>query len=176
MVNQALSQKWKDWFKEHSSRFLLYARQQAANSFDAEDILQDAIFQLIKSAKFNEIPEEPYIYKSIKNKAVDYARSNVRRLRREELVHQDSEPKSYWFSHDLENKERHELIETKLKNLPKEQQEILVLKIWGEQTFQQIATTLNISQNTAASRYRYALKSLQKSLRGENGLEIGAKR
>jgi RNA polymerase sigma-70 factor (ECF subfamily) len=41
---------------------------------------------------------------------------------------------------------------------------VLVLKIWGQLTFDQIAAQLEISPNTAASRYRYALGALRKEL------------
>ena len=37
----------------------------------------------------------------------------------------------------------------------------------GEQTFQQIAETLEISQNTAASRYRYGIDLLRRALRNK---------
>jgi RNA polymerase sigma-70 factor (ECF subfamily) len=40
------------------------------------------------------------------------------------------------------------------------------MKFWGGLTFQQIAETLAISPNTAASRYRYALEQLAQELRG----------
>jgi RNA polymerase sigma-70 factor (ECF subfamily) len=48
--------------------------------------------------------------------------------------------------------------------LPREQREVLVMKIWNELTFAEIASALEISQNTAASRYRYALAALKKNL------------
>jgi RNA polymerase sigma-70 factor (ECF subfamily) len=48
--------------------------------------------------------------------------------------------------------------------LPHDQREVLVMKIWNELTFAEIATALEISQNTAASRYRYALAALKKTL------------
>ena len=38
------------------------------------------------------------------------------------------------------------------------------MKIWNELTFAEIAEVLSISQNTAASRYRYALAALKKNL------------
>ena len=47
--------------------------------------------------------------------------------------------------------------------LPREQREVLVMKIWNELTFAEIGEALEISQNTAASRYRYALASLKKN-------------
>ena len=56
-------------------------------------------------------------------------------------------------------------IEAALQRLPAEQREVLVLKIWNELTFEQIAETLGIPPNTAASRYRYALAALRKELK-----------
>jgi len=53
-------------------------------------------------------------------------------------------------------------------SLPHDQREVLVLKIWNELTFNEIAGALEISQNTAASRYRYALANLKKSLQRMN--------
>ena len=38
------------------------------------------------------------------------------------------------------------------------------MKIWNELTFADIGSVLGISQNTAASRYRYALGALKKNL------------
>ena len=38
------------------------------------------------------------------------------------------------------------------------------MKIWNELTFAEIASALEISQNTATSRYRYALSALKKNL------------
>jgi len=51
-----------------------------------------------------------------------------------------------------------------IDRLPDEQREVLVMKIWNELTFAEIASALGISQNTAASRYRYALAALKKNL------------
>ena len=51
-------------------------------------------------------------------------------------------------------------IEAGLHRLPSAQREVLTLKIWGELTFDEIARELDISHNTAASRYRYALAAL----------------
>jgi RNA polymerase sigma-70 factor, ECF subfamily len=52
-----------------------------------------------------------------------------------------------------------------LDRLPRDQREVLVMKIWNELTFAEIGEALGISQNTAASRYRYGLGNLKKTLR-----------
>jgi RNA polymerase sigma-70 factor (ECF subfamily) len=45
---------------------------------------------------------------------------------------------------------------------------VLVLKIWGGLTFPQIADSLDIPANTAASRYRYAVDKLRVLLAEEH--------
>jgi len=57
--------------------------------------------------------------------------------------------------------ERREAVEAALRRLPDEQRDVVVLKIWGGLTFQQVAGILDIPSNTAASRYRYALEALR---------------
>ena len=64
---------------------------------------------------------------------------------------------------EIEDDEQRALVAA-LDLLPAEQREVLTLKIWNELTFAEIASALGISQNTAASRYRYALAALKKNL------------
>lgn len=52
-------------------------------------------------------------------------------------------------------------VELALAALPAEQREVVSLKVDGELTFAEIAAVLEISPNTAASRYRYALEKLR---------------
>jgi RNA polymerase sigma-70 factor (ECF subfamily) len=52
-------------------------------------------------------------------------------------------------------------IRAALGRLPTEQREVVVLKVWHEMTFDEIARGLGISPNTAASRYRYATEKLR---------------
>jgi RNA polymerase sigma-70 factor (ECF subfamily) len=47
-----------------------------------------------------------------------------------------------------------------LADLPPEQREVVVLKVWHGHTFAEIGRLLDISPNTASSRYRYALEKL----------------
>jgi RNA polymerase sigma-70 factor (ECF subfamily) len=51
-----------------------------------------------------------------------------------------------------------------LAALPAEQREVVVMKIDAELTFAEIGEVLQISPNTAASRYRYALEKLRQRL------------
>lgn len=53
-----------------------------------------------------------------------------------------------------------------LAGLPREQREVIVLKIWHRHTFEEIGELLGISPNTASGRYRYGLIRLRAALGG----------
>jgi RNA polymerase sigma-70 factor (ECF subfamily) len=52
-------------------------------------------------------------------------------------------------------------IESALAKLPAEQREVIVLKVYQDMTFPEIAEVTGASANTATSRYRYALDRLR---------------
>ena len=80
-------------------------------------------------------------------------------------------PLSTSFERNLEKDERKQALLRAIERLPKEQSEVLMLKIWGDLTFDEISRTLDLSLNTVASRYRYALQKLKDSVPQE--LESG---
>jgi RNA polymerase sigma-70 factor (ECF subfamily) len=163
---------WKSWFAKHGPRLLLFARQQTRTEADAEDVLQDAAVRLWKSGltQKNEAgEEEPSLaaaFTQIRRAAIDQARKNIRQANREQRAVDLGEDRSgvVWFESSLEDDERAKAIEEAMKKLPDYYREVLTLKIWGDLTFEQIAETLDIPMNTAASRYRYALQQLRRLL------------
>jgi RNA polymerase sigma-70 factor (ECF subfamily) len=162
---------WKAWFAQHGSRLLMFARQQTRTEADAEDVLQDAMFRLWRSG-MTELGEDgsaqpslPGAFTQIRRSAIDQARKNIRRANREDRALEMGEMTDIvWFDNTLEQDERAAAIETALKTLPDYYQEVITLKIWGDLTFEEIAETLDIPMNTAASRYRYALEKLRRTL------------
>ena len=131
---------------------------------DAEDVVQEAFVRFWRQQR--KLGSEPMalIVTSLRRTAIDLARRNIRRERREQLAQQDSALETTLFEPLLEGDERRTAIEAALLRLPAEQREVLVLKIWGEFTFAEIAEQLSLSPNTAASRYRYALVALRQEL------------
>jgi len=163
---------WKRWFRDHGSRLLLFSRQQTRSQADAEDVLQEAIVRLWRTAGCapdSPPPSLPLAYTSIRHTAIDLARRNIRRTKREQksdyLVDDSSEAQDWFGTASLEEKERNAAVASAIQELPEKFREVLTLKIWGDLTFAQIADTLNIPMNTAASRYRYALEGLRKSVK-----------
>ena len=165
-------QAWKDWFHENGSRLLLFARQITRSSADAEDVLQNAIVRCWNARRNraggvepSQAPDPAEIYTMIRRAAIDLGRRETRRTRREEKVIDFEEAKGIeWFQCPFETKERNTEITQALRKLPEAQREVLTLKIWSQLTFQEIGETLGISENTAASRYRYALEAMRRIL------------
>ena len=177
---QALPQEvaWGTWLQEHGSKLLLFARQQTRSLADAEDVLQDALVKLAR--KVNEGTFDggqaawlPYLYTAIRRCAIDLGRKNDRRGKREQKVEMDkfgetggkTDP---WFDSGAAGDETRGYIEAGLKQLPQKFSDVITMKIWGERTFAEIGEALQISQNTAASRYRYGLEALRKQLAKAN--------
>lgn len=154
---------WEKLINEHGPALLLYARQWAPSHADAEEAVQDGFVRLWRS-EYRDLPDPlPLLYTCVKRSLFDRIRSQSRRAAREETVALE-QPTECLFDSGLEDRERRELIERSLGGLPAEQREVLVMKIWGGLTFLQIAESLGIPANTAASRYRYALANLKKEL------------
>ena len=156
--------RWSAWLDEHGPALVLLARQWTGSHAEAEDVVQDA-FVRFWPKRSSARKAEVYLYACVRSAAMDRHRSDARRRKREELVG-PSDNESL-FEHRLEQDERREAIEQTLGSLPDEQKEVVIMKIWGQLTFQGIGQALAISANTAASRYRYALTSLRKSLQQE---------
>ena len=149
----------------------MFARQQARFPDDAEDLVQEAFVRIWRLYGHTGEVSPGLVYRAIRRLAIDWARSIDRRRIREEKVYLDS-PFSSSFERNLETDERNQALLRTVEKLPKEQSEVLTLKIWGELTFDEIARTLDLSLNTVASRYRYALQKLKDSVPQE--LERGA--
>lgn len=154
---------WSDWLETWGPRLRLYARQFTRSEADADEVLQQAVIRFWKSGRFMQKDPRGYIFSCVRSAAIDHHRSNSRRRHREQVVG-NQKPVSAWFEDRIEGDERRRRIELALKELNPDQREVLVMKIWGELTFSQIAGVLEISANTVASRYRYALQALQRLL------------
>ncbi|HKB56629.1 MAG TPA: sigma-70 family RNA polymerase sigma factor [Lacunisphaera sp.] len=157
---------WKHWLDAHGPKLLLCARQWTRSFADAEDVVQEAFIRYWRHQR--QLPGDPQalLITSIRRAALDQARREARRVAREEKSGGGLEEHSFMFDPQPgDDAERRQEIEAALQHLPVEQREVLVLKIWNELTFEQIAETLGIPPNTAASRYRYALAALRKELK-----------
>jgi len=69
-----------------------------------------------------------------------------------------------WFERGTHESPRERAAMRCLSQLPPEQREVIVLKIWNQLTFENIAELLEISPNTVAGRYRYGIQKIRACL------------
>ena len=161
MGNVATHEDWKVCFAEAAPGLILFARQFVRSIADAEDIVQEAFVKFWR--KQHPIGNRALLFATVRSTALDLLRRDARRARREEHAFADAEQSTAPPEFDATT-EAQRTLAAAIERLPAEQREALVMKIWNELTFAEIAVILGISQNTAASRYRYALAALRKTV------------
>ena len=157
MVNADGQNGWCEaLYRAKASELILYGRALGLSHGEAEDVLQETFVALMRRVEPPQTPEY-YCVRSYRNRALNYRRSLWRRLARE------WECRS-WFEPPPEESPGQHRAMLALAALPREQREVIVLKIWHEYTFEKIGELLEISPNTAAGRYRYGLRKLRQSM------------
>ncbi|MBL9155536.1 MAG: sigma-70 family RNA polymerase sigma factor [Verrucomicrobiales bacterium] len=157
---------WSEWLGEYGPRLMLFARQQTRCEADAEDVLQSALIKTWKS--HGDRPTDDLlglVFTNIRRCAIDAARMQDRRTDREQRAVEEMGPPVAWF--EMPDDDETRALQVALASLPEKFRDVITLKLWGDLTFAQIAETLDIPANTAASRYRYGLEQLRSHLARE---------
>ena len=149
---------WECFINEHGPTLLLYAKQWSNCAAEAEDNVFEAVAKLDRKNRSFATGE---VFTAVKHAALDRHRSEKRRRTREQRAFDDLHPEGPSFQPANGHAQLADDASKALDALPGEQREVLVLKIWAELSFKEIADQLGITQNTAASRYRYALEKMR---------------
>jgi len=160
MGNVATDQAWKTSFTTLAPGLVLFARQWVRSVADAEDIVQEAFVKFWRQNR--DVENRGLLYATVRTVALDLIRRDSRRARREAEAYADAE-QAVEPQFEADDGTQRALAQA-LDRLPHEQREVLVMKIWNDLTCAEIGVGLCISQNTAASRYRYALATLKKEM------------
>ena len=147
-------------YEGKAAQLVLYGRALGLSHSEAEDVLQETFVALLQQDK---TPEKPlhYCLRSFRNRALNYRRSLWRRIARElEAQH--------WFERTEGETAQERAAMRCLAELPREQREVIVLKIWHQHTFEAIGELLEVSPNTVAGRYRYGLQKLKDHLKDQD--------
>jgi RNA polymerase sigma-70 factor (ECF subfamily) len=151
-----------DWrerlYDAKAAELLLYGRALGLGESESEDVLQETFIALLKLQKVPDNPEH-YCVRAFRNRALNFKRGLWRRVARElESVR--------WFEPAEAKNDLEDTAQRALSRLPLEQREVIVLKIWHEMTYDEIASALDLSPNTVAGRYRYGMQKLKGILKG----------
>lgn len=151
MAARLTHEEVQDLYRQYGPALLAYATNLLADRGAAEDVLHQVFLKLLGMSRLPEDPR-PYLFKAMRNRALNAIRSKAR------LGPLDGQE---WLVRPPGLADAAVEAESAIRELPPEQREVVVMRIWGEMTFAEIARILQVSENTAASRYRYALNKLR---------------
>ena len=162
--------------QRHQSKIFGFIYSKVADRDVSDDIFQDTFIKVIKTLKSNSYNEEgkflPWVMRIALNLVLDHFRRNKKMPMFRETeqfsifsIMTDNQP-------SIENQIITTQVETDLKRLieelPDDQKEVLVMRMYQDLSFKEIAELTGVSINTALGRMRYALLNLRKVIEKNN--------
>ncbi|MEQ5791631.1 sigma-70 family RNA polymerase sigma factor [Muricauda sp. NFXS6] len=160
----------------HNQRITSFIYSKVLDRDVAEDIFQDTFIKVIKTLKKGKYSEEgkflPWVMRIAHNLVIDHFRKNKRMPKfegsddfnifsviKDEKLNAEKQIIKDQIESDLTN-----LID----ELPDDQREVLIMRIYKDMSFKEISENTNVSINTALGRMRYALINLRKIVERKN--------
>lgn len=145
-----------------------FAAQYVRASDIAEEVVQE-VFAKFWEQRDDLDPDQSikaYLYRSVKNKAIDFQRRHKTEKKYLERATQDDIDRTKAPKVKLEKKSEFEVAAQRaIENLPKRSQRVYKLSRKDGLTYKEIASVMDISHKTVESQISRALKKLRKKLR-----------
>jgi RNA polymerase sigma factor (sigma-70 family) len=140
----------------HAAPLVLYARQRCT---EAEDVVQEAFLKLVRQRR---APDDvlAWLYRVVRNGAIDAAKTARRRLRRESA---SAQPARWFVEPEVDGLDAGTAVAA-LEQLIPEEREIIVARHWGGLSFEQIGQAAGCSASTAFRRYTAGLEALRERM------------
>jgi RNA polymerase sigma-70 factor, ECF subfamily len=153
-------------YDEHAQALFAFLLDFIRNEEDTRDVLQEIFVKLARQPELLDRARDlrGFLIRLSHNAAIDLMRRRGTRNTYHERFGAEQIPLFAAASDPDEQAFRTALAQA-MGELPSEQRAVIHLKLWQQLTFEQIAETLEIPPNTAASRYRYGLDKLRERLR-----------
>jgi RNA polymerase sigma factor (sigma-70 family) len=126
-----------------------------------EDVVQESLIELLGQSP-RPIDVVAWLYRVVRNKAVSACRSSQRRKRHETVA---VDRRQALFERSAADRIDAGVAAMALESLSIELREVVVARIWGGLTFQQIGRLVGVSDSAAHRRYEAALLALRQKLR-----------
>jgi RNA polymerase sigma factor (sigma-70 family) len=149
---EAITQVWD----EQSAALVLYARQWCDSP---EDVVQDAFLLLVRQTP---APENPvgWLYRVVRNRAINASRLSGRQARREAAAGADRS----WFEPAERGQLDADAATEALRGLPPDQREAIVARLWGGLSFDEIARAAGVPLSRVYRSYQQGLVALRERL------------
>ncbi|HLY52067.1 MAG TPA: sigma-70 family RNA polymerase sigma factor [Steroidobacteraceae bacterium] len=147
-------------------RLLAFIRRRIDDAAEAEDIVQEALYELVAAARLEEPVEQigAWLMRVARNRIID----RFRRKRPEMLEDRSLEELLPGADGTPETEAMRALlleeIEAALDELPREQREVFLAQELDGSSFRELAERSGVSINTLLSRKRYAVRALREQL------------
>ena len=162
--------------ERHKQRIYSFIYSKVSDRDITEDIFQDTFIKVIKTLKRGAYNEEgkflPWVMRISHNLIIDHFRKNNRMPKF--ANNGDFNIFSVLSDDDL-NAERKIIkgqveddLRRLIQELPEDQKEVLVMRLYKEMSFKEISEQTGVSINTALGRMRYALINLRKVIEKHN--------
>lgn len=140
----------------HAAALQLFARSWCAAP---EDVVQEAFCKLAAEQTW---PDDPvaWLYRVVRNRAIDAGRSARRRVKREALA---ARPVRWFEETNLDGLDAVQAVAA-LERLSVEHREIITARLWGGRTLEECARLAGCSVTTAHRRYEAGLALLREML------------
>ena len=154
----------------HQSKIYGFIYSKVGDRDLSDDIFQDTFIKVIKTLKTKSYNEEgkflPWVMRIAHNLTVDH----FRKANKMPFQRETEEFSIFDYMSDnsptIESKIITEQVESDLTRLldelPDDQKEVLVMRMYQDMSFKEIADSTGVSINTALGRMRYALLNLRK--------------
>jgi RNA polymerase sigma-70 factor (ECF subfamily) len=145
-----------DLIASHAAPLALFARQWC----DApEDAVQDAFCKLVRQSA---PPDDPvaWLFRAVRTTAIDRGRADRRRTAREAA----SAKPERWFAERGADGLDADAAVAALDALPADLREVIVARLWGGMTLEQVAAVAGCSLTTAHRRFEAGIAALRERL------------
>lgn len=154
-----IDKRLEELYDTYGEALFRYALALTCSRDDAEDAVQAVFVRIFQEqhclSRVKNV--KAYLFSAVRNAAFNIFRSK----RRREAVASSLCAAFQVELQSVKSESQAELCEA-LDELPLYQREVLILKVFDEMTFKEIADTVGASINTVASRYRYGIEKLRR--------------
>jgi RNA polymerase sigma-70 factor (ECF subfamily) len=154
----------------HKQRIYSFIYSKVLNRDITEDVFQDTFIKVINTLKKGKYNEEgkflPWVMRIAHNLVIDHFRKNNRMPKFKNTDEFDIfsvlSDNSMNAENQLINDQIHNDVRELIKELPEDQKEVLIMRLYKDMSFKEISEITDVSINTALGRMRYALINLRK--------------
>lgn len=156
--------------KRHESRIYGFIYSKISDRDISNDIFQDTFIKVIKTLKSNSYNEEgkflPWVMRISHNLIIDHYRKTKKmpmfRETEEFSIFSVMSDDSPTIENQLISTQVEQDIKKLIEELPLDQKEVLVMRMYQDMSFKEISEITGVSINTSLGRMRYALMNLRK--------------